>query len=338
MDTNSTFDKESKLWVMQGISEHAQNLGRFDEAVSAANECLALARELNDPLSEATALGMIAYIAADAGEFDRAEAFVQEAIQLNESIGHWRAVATDRIVLALAAYGRGELDEAASIFQSCAEVHRTSGDLFDEAYERGYLALVRSDQGRQQEAAGVLAGTLQIWRSVNSQEGLAEWLAAASAVATGSGSHSLGARLLGAATARSVALGFPFSLLERATLQKAEQAQRTALGPDEFTAARQTGSEMPFQQAITEASAFLDRLLEPVPATAPDQSPNPFGLTVRERDVLRLLAQGASDKEIADALFIGLRTAESHVSNVLSKLGARNRAEAAVIATRQEIT
>jgi DNA-binding NarL/FixJ family response regulator len=61
-------------------------------------------------------------------------------------------------------------------------------------------------------------------------------------------------------------------------------------------------------------------------------------LTVRERDVLRLLAQGASDKEIADALFIGLRTAESHVSNVLSKLGARNRAEAAVIATRQEIT
>jgi two-component system, NarL family, response regulator LiaR len=51
--------------------------------------------------------------------------------------------------------------------------------------------------------------------------------------------------------------------------------------------------------------------------------------------VLRLLADGKSDKEIADTLFIGLRTVESHVSNLLAKLSVRNRAEAAALAVRR---
>jgi DNA-binding NarL/FixJ family response regulator len=52
-------------------------------------------------------------------------------------------------------------------------------------------------------------------------------------------------------------------------------------------------------------------------------------LSAREREVLRLLADGMTDREIATALAISPRTVESHVSSVLHKLGVRNRAEAA---------
>lgn len=52
-------------------------------------------------------------------------------------------------------------------------------------------------------------------------------------------------------------------------------------------------------------------------------------LSAREREVLRLLADGMTDREIAIALAISPRTVESHVSSVLHKLGVRNRAEAA---------
>jgi DNA-binding NarL/FixJ family response regulator len=53
------------------------------------------------------------------------------------------------------------------------------------------------------------------------------------------------------------------------------------------------------------------------------------GLTVRERDVLRLLTEGLTDRDIAAALTISPRTVETHVSSILHKLGVRNRAEAA---------
>ena len=64
----------------------------------------------------------------------------------------------------------------------------------------------------------------------------------------------------------------------------------------------------------------------------PTGSELPAGLTRREAEVLRLIAQGMSNREIADALFISERTAEHHVSSILSKLGHTSRAQAAVFA------
>jgi DNA-binding NarL/FixJ family response regulator len=59
------------------------------------------------------------------------------------------------------------------------------------------------------------------------------------------------------------------------------------------------------------------------------------GLTSREREVLRLIAAGRSNREIATVLFIAPKTASVHVSNILSKLGAGSRTEAAAIAHRE---
>jgi two-component system, NarL family, response regulator LiaR len=64
---------------------------------------------------------------------------------------------------------------------------------------------------------------------------------------------------------------------------------------------------------------------------APD-SPEP--LTERETDVLRLLARGMSNKEIAQTLIIGEKTVKTHVSNILAKLGVPSRTQAALYAVR----
>jgi ATP/maltotriose-dependent transcriptional regulator MalT len=67
-----------------------------------------------------------------------------------------------------------------------------------------------------------------------------------------------------------------------------------------------------------------------------DQS-RTYGLTARERDVLRLIAEGRSNREIGEELFISAKTASVHVSNILAKLGVNGRGEAAALAYRQRI-
>ncbi|MGH2616695.1 MAG: helix-turn-helix domain-containing protein, partial [Thermomicrobiales bacterium] len=78
-------------------------------------------------------------------------------------------------------------------------------------------------------------------------------------------------------------------------------------------------------------------LLPPQPAGAKDQAGRQVfgGLTAREREVATLTAQGASNRMIADALFISERTVEVHVRNILHKLGFTSRAQIAAWAAQQ---
>ena len=76
------------------------------------------------------------------------------------------------------------------------------------------------------------------------------------------------------------------------------------------------------------------------PACAPEAEPDEverLGLTAREGEVLRLVADGRSNGQIAETLFISRKTASVHVSNILSKLGVSSRGEAAALAHRRGI-
>ena len=77
-------------------------------------------------------------------------------------------------------------------------------------------------------------------------------------------------------------------------------------------------------------------LLEPLVASKfLDSVNNPDALTARQKEVLKLLATGLLNKEIADQLGIAERTVKFHVSEILAKLGAGNRTEAVAVATRK---
>ena len=101
-----------------------------------------------------------------------------------------------------------------------------------------------------------------------------------------------------------------------------------------FAIASELGAR-PLREA-TEALARRARIdLATRPASA--ASDDPFGLTRREREVLALVAQGRTNRQIADELFISENTAGVHVSNILGKLDVASRTEAAAVAVRLDL-
>ena len=80
------------------------------------------------------------------------------------------------------------------------------------------------------------------------------------------------------------------------------------------------------------AAKMMNRFRQPQRA----QTPAPHeSLTDREMEVLKLLAQGLSNQEIADKLFIGVKTVKYHITNIFSKLGVEDRTQAAIYAHKQ---
>lgn len=99
--------------------------------------------------------------------------------------------------------------------------------------------------------------------------------------------------------------------------------------------ARRVAAELGAELLVVEIDALGRRARLDLSAKA-EESPQTdlFGLTAREQEILKLLAEGWTNRRIGDRLFISPRTVETHVSNVLAKLGAESRLEAAAIAQR----
>jgi DNA-binding NarL/FixJ family response regulator len=108
-------------------------------------------------------------------------------------------------------------------------------------------------------------------------------------------------------------------------------------------AAMETARELGARWLTAEISSLSDRgRLDLSDARAPHADPlpenaDPFGLTPRERQVLALVAQGATNRQIGAELFMAEKTASAHVSRILGKLGVQTRTQAAAVALRQQL-
>jgi DNA-binding CsgD family transcriptional regulator len=146
----------------------------------------------------------------------------------------------------------------------------------------------------------------------------------------------LAARLGGSDEVSSEAIGVSphGSELYRPIYEEEVALVRDRLGPATFAAEWAAGRAMPREQAVAEALAFLESGTPPEPALepAPPVPASAFDLTPREREVLALIAQGKSNQEIADTLFISPHTTKVHVRSILGKLNLDSRTAAAAFA------
>ena len=146
------------------------------------------------------------------------------------------------------------------------------------------------------------------------------------------GDAARAARLWGAAEALSEAIGLPLSHLDRShpDYEGLLSAARSQLDEAAWEAARAEGRAMTPEQAIEDALGTEEQTPSPS-AQAKDKDV----LSTREREVLRLVAEGLTDPEVAERLYLSPRTVNHHLSSIYRKLGVPSRAAAAKEASKR---
>jgi predicted ATPase/DNA-binding CsgD family transcriptional regulator len=309
-------------------------LGDTPAAITFAQEGLALARELGDPLALGRAHYAVGVAWAFSGDAARAAVPYEEAVSLLRTTGvaSWEA-------LALAELGdsrlmTGDVAAAVPLLDEALTLLRRVENPFGIAVTLGERAHAARMQGDQVLAARLFAESIAAAAEIGISRLVLGAVAGLAGVALALGQPARAARLLAAVETEGETSGVG-RLGHAAHTARILAEVRASLPELAFVAAWEEGRQLSSADAVAEARAIAASARQE-PQSAPDDASG-FRLTTRELDVLRLLAEGHSDRQIGEALFIGARTVQTHVANLFAKLGVNARAEAAAVAVRRGI-
>jgi DNA-binding CsgD family transcriptional regulator len=145
------------------------------------------------------------------------------------------------------------------------------------------------------------------------------------------------AQLWGAAEALRETMGAPLPPVERATYEARVAAARSSIGKRIFSAYWAQGRSMTPEQALAAQGNAAALPTDAGWPPAGNSSTNPAGLSAREVEVLRLVARGLSDAQVAAQLIISPRTVTSHLSSIYNKLGVSSRSAATRFAVEHQL-
>jgi non-specific serine/threonine protein kinase len=320
--------------------------GKFDAARVLLERSLSIRRQIGDTIALPNTLSNLGDIACFEEDYDLSATYHAEALAIRREIGNKRGIALSLSNLGMVAYLRGDTEAAEKWYAEGMEYAAEVDDTFGRAgiqLGQGKIAVRR---GRLAEGMGLLTQALLILRQMGSRRLLADVVDALAAAAARDHRYESSARLIGSTT--TMREGHQIGITHRSRLEINELLTElhSKLGEDGFNAAFEYGKRQSLETAVDEAIKLAEAITEAeelrvaqeraLPdARAGDAAAEELGLTPREREVLVHLAQGLSDKEIADALFISPRTAMTHVGNILAKLGVNKRTLAASVAVRK---
>ena len=311
----------------------AQDQGDLEYAEAVMTESVALARTVDDGALLMLGEMFLGQVAMDRGDLDQARARLSEArTRAIASVPPWpleAAIATQG--LGRAALAAGDLATAVALLEEALARHQAASGPLGVSFGQLYLGQALLVRGQRSRALDLLRKALSGLLPIESPGPVGTALeGVASAVLTRQ--PAAAARLLGAAAAMRDHVGRVRDRLDEALYGQMEPTVRATLGDAAFTAAWEAGTQLSGAQILAEVDALIQTITDDADAASPLNTTH--GLTPRETEVLHLLAEGKSNRAIADSLFLSERTVEHHVQHILAKLGLESRTAAATYAVR----
>ena len=335
-------DARHLAWSLFLLGYIAWMTGDFRAARSHAEEGLAIARASDEKATLAYLLDLLGQIALDQGEDTRARALLEEGLTLHRQTGDTRGILNTLSFLERVLLVQGEVTRARACAEEQLALSRAIGFRPGIVGALSFLGRLALEEGNV-AANGLFEESLALLREVNDSWPIATNLQGIGVTLAAQGRPAEAARLWGAAEALCTQLRVSLPPAERAFVARARAVVRAELGEEAFTMAWAEGQAMTPEQALARLSHTVLASQPPAQATRSargtrHQLPSATGdLTEREVEVLRLVAQGLTDAQVADALVISSRTVNAHLRSIYSKLGITSRHAATLFALEHHL-
>jgi predicted ATPase/DNA-binding CsgD family transcriptional regulator len=293
-------------------------------------ESLDLARALDDEAGVTYALESLGTERAWAGDLQHGTDLLDEALDRHRKSGHWTALALMTFETRAQAAGlAGDTATVMGLLQECRSICEPLGERWALSWMEWTVGITWWSAGQPDKAVGYLRQALRHKDRLRDKMGIACCINLLAWAAIGHGDAHRAAVLFGAVTKLWEPIGQELFGMDMMVAWSEAERRRTreALGARAFDAALKEGQALGPAEVVAYALDIKTETEPSGPATV---------LTKREWEVAELVAQGLSNREIANRLVISRRTAESHLDHILTKLGFTSRTQIAVWVAEQD--
>ncbi len=318
-------DRAGAASALRTLALVSRDQGEYATARILAGEAVSSSRNASGGRELGLALSCLGRIEFFAGDYRVSTELHGEALGLLEHHGSPTEVAAEQLFLGWCRLAEGDPVVAEPLFESALAVAREVDDRWLVGLALGGLLRVARHAGertlsrnRGLEALAICVAIDERFLGAMSLVGVVELLPPGADTA----------RLLGAADRLRESVGARWPVLLAKEYARGIESARAAVAPDALAVAFTEGRAMPLGQA---AEVFES-------ATARAEPPRPGGLTEREVEVLRLVARGLSNQQIAMELVISERTVHAHARSMYRKLHVGSRTGATRYALEHGIT
>jgi len=294
-------------------------------------EAEALARGGGDLRLLARILSVSAGVRVMSGDLDAARSLLRYARALAGERDDPAADAMLALTEGFIALLDTDLETVARVYTEWAPRIRDRGDIQTLSYLLSSYGFSLLQGHRADRALPLFVEALGIERRLENRDNLLYLLDGLACHAAMVGRPQRAARLLGAAEGMRAETGIRLMRHMEPLLAKARETIAGSLGPEALGSEMQAGRRM----ASAEAIAYALEEKKPSGLADPASRTRRTPLTRRELEIAALVSEGLSNKEIASRVFLSERTVETHVSNILDKLGINSRVEIAASVARE---
>jgi predicted ATPase/DNA-binding NarL/FixJ family response regulator len=345
---------EAVLGVRARAATGAGLLAFAQSELDLARRLFGAAREFGHQAGRSSETGWALHglgrVTLEEGDLPTASALFEQSISLFADSGEWRGHAYSTFFLGAVLSREGDTAGADACFAAADAPLRSAGDLWGLAALVAFSAAPALARGDLAAAARRYGESLEMYAELNTGWMAAQALLGLAHTARLAERWDVTVRLYGAADALAEASGIqaqdPHMRSEQHAFlmlglggghNESLEAARKMLAAEAFEANWRHGRSSSLAQAIgLGLAASTDLASNPAVKRPPVDALK--GLTRREREVLRLVADGCSNKQIADELSVSVRTVENHVAHIYTKLGVQSRVAAALMGRRAEET